>query len=108
MAPWVRLMAISSGLAVLDLSTDLVFASPAIQAQFDLPTWRGDQHHAGGADWMQVGCFLLHSTFGQGRVLDIGTYKKRRVFVAQFKDVVKVLDMEYGLPHVRPILPPTR
>jgi hypothetical protein len=100
--PEVRQRAVAGGLAVLDLSNERVFAPPALQAEFERSEWAGPAPQR-GRDWPYAGCFLSHPTFGKGRVLDVGTYKKRRVFVVQFESGSRTLDIEYGLPHVKPL-----
>jgi hypothetical protein len=107
-APWVRKTAMAGGLAVLDLLTYRVFAAPEIQPRFEVPEWSGHPRLPPGNDWMQAGSFVTHSTFGSGRVLDIGKYKGRRVLVVLFADRERVLDLEYGLPQVRATPPPSR
>ena len=55
---------------------------------------------------LYAGSFLLHSTFGKGRVLDIGVYKKQRVMVVEFESRTRVINLEFGLPHMRRVAEP--
>ena len=96
-------MAINSGLAVLDLVAGLIFASPGKQPMFEGSNWATSAARQADEDWLRVGCFIRHSTFGDGRVFDIGTYKGLRVLVIQFSDAERLISLEHGLPHIRPI-----
>ena len=101
--PDLRLKAIAKGLAVLDMSTHLVFADQGIQARFENPQWI-PQTSAESPDWLRVGALVRHSTFGEGRILDLGMYKGLSAVAMQFPQGQKVLDREIALRYLEPLV----
>jgi len=101
-AAMIRKMAVAAGVAVLDLVTELVFADLVIQSRFQGENWKPLGETQPEAGWLRVGEILQHTTFGEGRLLDIADYKKMRTLVIQFSDEVKLISLEFGLPHIRP------
>jgi hypothetical protein len=96
-APRIREAAEAENLAVFDFITERVFAPEPEQYRFETGDWTVGTDPA----TLYAGCFVLHSTFGKGRLLDIGDYKGMDTFVIKFADRGRLINVEYGLPHLR-------